>query len=72
VLDFYCSDLKLGVEVDGGQHLELEIAVQDAERTARLNLLGIHVLRFTNVEVLREIDGVLERILEAVSQHPSP
>jgi len=72
VMDFYCSEHRLAVEVDGGQHFEPGAIAKDGQRTARLELLGIQMLRFTNLEVLTEMDGVLERIFDAVSQHPSP
>jgi very-short-patch-repair endonuclease len=72
VVDFYCSGLRLGIEVDGGQHLEPDATSRDDERTTRLGLLGVRILRFSNLEVLKETDGVLQRIFDAVSQHPSP
>ena len=72
ILDFYSPECLLAIEVDGGQHFEDEHAIRDRERTAKLGLLGIRVLRFTNLEVLNETDAVLERIYDAVAQHPSP
>jgi very-short-patch-repair endonuclease len=66
ILDFYCLDRRLVVEVDGGQHFEPEQAAKDAERTAILEKSGLKVLRFTNREVLLEADAVAESIRQAV------
>jgi very-short-patch-repair endonuclease len=49
VLDFYCPNARLAVEVDGGHHYEEAQAAYDAERTEVLKALGIRVLRFSNV-----------------------
>jgi very-short-patch-repair endonuclease len=63
IADFLCDEAKLIVEVDGGQHADNE---QDRSRTAELNAAGFEVLRFWNNEILQNLDGVLERILETV------
>ena len=63
VVDFYCHQARLVVEVDGGQHFLPEGLSQDSERDARLNKMGLNVLRFSNHEVMTNLDGVLERIL---------
>jgi very-short-patch-repair endonuclease len=68
VLDFVCLEAKLVVEIDGGQHVELE--KEDAARTAALELAGFRVLRFWNNQVLSETDTVLNVIWGAL--HPSP
>jgi very-short-patch-repair endonuclease len=71
VVDFCCRELKVIVELDGGQH-----AVQvrsDASRTAFLESLGYRVLRFWNNDVLGNTDGVLQRIAETLAAaRPSP
>lgn len=56
VLDFFCEELRLCVEVDGGQHDAR--AAQDAARTAALKALGVEVVRYWNSEVLGNLDGV--------------
>jgi adenine-specific DNA-methyltransferase len=60
VVDFLCTEARLIVELDGGQHSE-EV---DAKRTAFLEADGYRVLRFWNSDVTESLDGVLERILE--------
>jgi len=67
--DFISLKDKLIIEVDGGYHLEGEQPEVDAERTKYLNEEGFIVLRFTNEEVLCDIDNVLEEI-EGVLTHP--
>jgi very-short-patch-repair endonuclease len=70
VVDFCCRELKVIVELDGGQH-----AVQvraDAERATLLEALGYRVLRFWNNDALGNTDGVLQRIAQALAARPSP
>jgi very-short-patch-repair endonuclease len=62
VADFLCEDVKLIVEVDGGQHAEHYEA--DEIRAGILRSAGYEILRFWNNDVLLNIDGVLEQILE--------
>ena len=72
IVDFYCNEYKVTIEVDGGYHNEIDQIRSDAERTARLNELGYTELRFTNEEVLCDIDNVLKRIKTFCSGTPSP
>lgn len=62
IVDFYCHAASLIVEVDGGIHETQK--EQDAERDAHLVSRGFRVLRVTNDEVNRDIEGVLKKILE--------
>ena len=62
ILDFYCAAVKLAVELDGSQHYEPEQLPYDACRTAYLNQLGIRVLRFSNLDVLKNLRGVCQQI----------
>lgn len=66
IVDFYCPMKKLAIEVDGGQHSEQE--EQDAERTAFFELKGCRVIRFWNKEVLENIQGVVDRIVEELDK----
>ena len=82
IADFACEEAKLIVELDGGQHAEQTKG--DTERTEILQVAGFMVLRFWNNEVLANMDGVLQRIMEVadlarspsrtrfVTPHPSP
>jgi very-short-patch-repair endonuclease len=63
--DFVCLDARLILELDGGQHAEQKEA--DVERTKELELMGFRVLRFWNIDVLREWDAVAEVILKELA-----
>jgi len=69
VVDFCCRERKLIVELDGGQHSTQ--ADYDFGRTAFLQALGYRVLRFWDNDALGNTDGVLQRIVEALTR-PSP
>jgi very-short-patch-repair endonuclease len=71
VLDFYCEALRLGLELDGGQHYQNEGAQHDRQRAGCLLYQGVRLLRFSNRDVLLELPAVLERIYQAVAA-PSP
>ena len=68
ILDFYCAAAKLAVELDGSQHCEPAKLLYDERRTAFLNSLGIYVLRFSNLDVLRNLRGVCQQIDLVVSE----
>lgn len=62
IVDFYAAEAKLVVEVDGSQHLAPEGMAEDARRDADLSEQGICVLRFDDLQVLREPEDVLAHI----------
>ena len=62
ILDFYCHEKKLAVELDGGQHNEPEQRKHDEARTDWLKEQGIEVLRFWNNDVLQKPEAVMEEI----------
>jgi very-short-patch-repair endonuclease len=64
IVDFCSPSSKLIIEVDGGQHLEQE--EYDRQRTEFLQSKGYRVLRFWNNEVMKDIEGVMRMILEAL------
>src|ERR1044071_114198 len=68
VADFCCESARLIIELDGGQHADR--TVSDAERTTALEAQGYLVLRFWNNDVLRNIDGVLQTIVDTVTPEP--
>jgi very-short-patch-repair endonuclease len=65
VVDFYCNECKLAIELDGNFHVD-EAKNYDKSRTALLAELGITVLRFWNEEVMSDPGGVLIRIGESL------
>jgi very-short-patch-repair endonuclease len=66
VIDFYCPELKLAIEVDGASHLQEGIPEYDAQRQGFLESKGIFVLRVTNDEVYGDLNVVVGSITEAV------
>ncbi|RYU93926.1 tRNA uridine-5-carboxymethylaminomethyl(34) synthesis GTPase MnmE [Emticicia agri] len=78
ILDFYCDECKLGIEIDGVHHGNETQKKYDKARTTDIEFIyGIKILRFTNEEVLRNIEKVLETITEsfsaaAASSPPTP
>jgi very-short-patch-repair endonuclease len=72
VVDFYCETARLVVEVDGGGHAEAGQSAYDRQRTRTLQGLGLRVLRFWNDEVLVHTEAVLDAILSALEDAPSP
>jgi len=63
IVDFYCAKANLVVEVDGGQHYTGSVKKNDEVRNKYLQSLGLSVLRFSDIDVLKNIDGVMEEIL---------
>ena len=70
IVDFYCPQLRLVIEVDGESHFSEDGRVCDGERTAVLEGYGLTVLRFNNQEVLRNLEGVCQAIETASAQSP--
>ena len=68
IVDFYAPKANLVVEVDGSQHLDREHTAADLRRDAYLGSEGLRALRFDNLQVLKEIEGVMEMILRAVAE----
>ena len=62
ILDFYCHQLKLVIEIDGSIHYKTDIVKLDAERQGIIESEGISVMRFTNYEIMRERENVIEKI----------
>ena len=76
ILDFYCVEERLAIELDGSQHVIRK--VYDDKRTKELGKLGIQIIRFWDNEVLQDTNKVLEKILSALESfsfekpHPDP
>jgi very-short-patch-repair endonuclease len=64
ILDFYCKEKRLLIEIDGGVHNTTEARGYDAVRDKYFRELDFKILRFTNDEVERNMEKVLERIKE--------
>ncbi|WP_374111838.1 endonuclease domain-containing protein [Phormidium yuhuli] len=71
IVDFYCKQLMLAIEIDGSSHDSEEAQEQDRYRQARLEALGVRFLRFTNWQVMHETDGVLRAIRQWIRDNSS-
>ncbi|MFN8398666.1 MAG: endonuclease domain-containing protein [Anaerolineales bacterium] len=80
IIDFYCAEAKLLIEIDGDSHLVKEQIEYDKARTEYLEALGYKVIRFTNNDVRYTISAVVDKIINTVEKrieeldipHPSP
>jgi len=62
IVDFFCNKLQLAIECDGYSHQILEVWEKDTKKTKKLNELGICVLRFSDYQVMNDMDNVLRAI----------
>jgi very-short-patch-repair endonuclease len=76
ILDFYCHELLLGIELDGYSHELLEVHQKDLKKEKRLNEFGITILRFRDEQVFKDMENVLRAIefyIKAFEKHtPNP
>lgn len=70
ILDFYCPQRKIAVELDGYSHKKADIKKYDKYRTDFLSALGIKTLRFWNSEIEKNLSVVLKKINEALNELP--
>ena len=70
IVDFYCAELMLAIEIDGDTHAGQE--QYDKNRTENLNQYGVEVIRYTNTEVLNNIDGVYQDLRKRISAKKPP
>ena len=68
VVDFFCPELKLTVEIDGTIHFKDGVEYYDSNRQKSIEQLGIKFLRFKNAEVFKNLNGVLEVIVDNVQK----
>ena len=66
IVDFYCACANLVIELDGSQHYEPNGKENDSKRDLELNRLGLTVLRYSNLEVDRNFEGVCLDILRHI------
>jgi very-short-patch-repair endonuclease len=72
ILDFYCSKLRLAIELDGSQHGEQDAVLYDKDRTDYLDAVHIKVLRFWNMEIIKNLNGSLNKILNEALNGQTP
>ena len=72
ILDFYSPEYRLGIEADGGQHYEDKGRQRDELRTRELNKLGVEIVRFSDREILTNVEGVYEIIMKTIEKRGNP
>ena len=68
IADFICLEKRLIIEVDGEYHFTEQQQQEDANRTERLHANGYRIIRFRNDEILNNLDIVIEKIKERLTQ----
>jgi len=68
IVDFYCAKLKLVLEIDGDSHFTEDNKIYDEERTKILEQYGLTVIRFTNKEVMQNMSGVYQTLLQQIEE----
>ncbi|KQS93256.1 hypothetical protein ASG21_03255 [Chryseobacterium sp. Leaf394] len=63
IVDFYCHQLKLVIEIDGDYHNIQEQIEKDKERTQNLETDGLHLIRFTNKDVMENLEKIISEIM---------
>ena len=76
IVDFYCPEQSLVIEIDADSHADAAQIVKDKQREKYLQSLGLRVIRYINNDIVKNLDGVLEDLaerlsLESTSPHPS-
>ncbi len=69
IIDFYCPIKKLAIEIDGDSHFTDEAKNNDFGRDQYLESLGIKVLRYNNKEVIKNINGVISKMLSSLNNY---
>jgi len=71
ILDFYCEEAKLAIELDGSGHSNDLKREEDLDREIEIYEKGVRILRFSNVEVFENLDGVLNLIIYTIDPERS-
>ena len=70
IVDFYCPAAKLVIELDGGQHYSEDGIREDKKRDNYLLSLGLRILRFSDREVFKNTEGVIDKICQLLIKSP--
>jgi very-short-patch-repair endonuclease len=68
VIDFYCPELKLAIEIDGTSPFKEEIEKYDHHRQESIEKLGISFLRFTNNDIYKNLNGIVQVIGDKIQK----
>ena len=68
IVDFYCHELFLAIEIDGSSHIHVEVQINDIKRQERLESLGVRFIRFDELDFKRNMKEVLKQLVARVGQ----
>ena len=68
IVDFYCHELFLAIEIDGSSHVFHEVQVNDVKRQERLESLGVNFIRISDLDVKRNMKEVVRQLLVKIDQ----
>jgi very-short-patch-repair endonuclease len=69
IVDFYCKDLQLAIEIDGESHFHDDRPEKDRIRQSKLESLGIRFLRFEDIDIKKDINYVVNRIYDWINEN---
>jgi len=69
IVDFFCKELMLAIELDGYTHTFEKVANRDEIKEQRLGELGVRIIRFKDDDVMNNIEGVMEMIEDWIKKH---
>ena len=72
IVDFYCKELQLAIEIDGSSHDHHEAVEKDTKRQTRLESLGVNFLRFDDLDVKQNLGYVLDTIQDWIETRKDP
>ena len=67
IVDFYCPEQSLVIEIDGDSHADADQMLKDQLRDGHFQSLGLRVIRYSNDDIVKNLDGVLEDLAEKLS-----
>jgi len=70
IVDFFCPKARMVIELDGGQHYSIDGKAKDVQRDAYLKNIGLTVLRFSDRDVLKNLESVVETIWSNLQNLP--
>jgi very-short-patch-repair endonuclease len=72
ILDFYCLKHRLAIELDGGQHADADAIQYDQQRTRHLAEVGVQVMRYSDIDMLKDSETISADILSKLEEDPHP
>jgi very-short-patch-repair endonuclease len=68
IVDFYCDELRLVIELDGGIHLTSLVSRRDREKEEYLNSIGMNIIRIANSVIVKNVDAALHYVSERIDE----